>query len=134
MNSIYDNILAPKIIDDEFEGKHGIIHMPNMRTMIECIYADKIFWHNNGEDGSRREKWTYGREVVGRENLKRALTIGRTSDKIIRLYQKLRSEMEMDARISKFVGKGLSCKRTRVVRDDGDDLSMARLMGGTDQY
>ena len=134
MNSIYDNILAPKIIDDELEGKHGVIHLPNMRTMLECIYADEIFWHNNGEDGSSREKWTYGREVVGRENLKRALTIGRTSDKIIRLYQKLRSEMEMDARISKFVGKGLSCKRKRVVRDDGDDLSMARLMGGSDQY
>ena len=134
MTSIYDNILTPKIIEDEFEGKHAVIHIPNMRTMLECVYADEIFWHNNGEDGSTRETWTYGREVVGRENLKRALTIGKTSDKTIRLYQKLRAEMEMDARISKFVGKGLSCKRKRVVRDDGDDLSMARLMGGSDQY
>ena len=134
MTSIYDNILTPKIIEDEFEGKHAVIHIPNMRTMLECVYADEIFWHNNGEDGSNRETWTYGREVVGRENLKRALTIGKTSDKTIRLYQKLRAEMEMDARISKFVGKGLSCKRKRVVRDDGDDLSMARLMGGSDQY
>lgn len=134
MTSIYDNILTPKIIEDEFEGKHAVIHIPNMRTMLECVYADEIFWHNNGEDGSNRETWTYGREVVGRENLKRALTIGKTSDKTIRLYQKLRAEMDMDARISKFVGKGLSCKRKRVVRDDGDDLSMARLMGGSDQY
>ena len=46
----------------------------------------------------------------------------------------MRSEIDMDSRISKFVGKGLSCKRKRVVRDDGDDLSMARLMGGQDQY
>lgn len=134
MKNAYDNILKPKIINDKNEGLHAIVQMPNMRTMLECIYNNNIFWHNNGEEGSSREKWTYGTEVVGRENLHRALTTGRTSNKIIKLYQKLRSEMEMDARISKFVGKGLSCKRKRVVRDDGDDLSMARLMGGSEQY
>ena len=134
MDELYSKILEPKIVEDEFEGKHAIIHMPNMRTMLKCIYQNKIFWEDAGEEGSSREKWTYGNEIVGRENLHRALTIGQTSNKVIRLYQKLRSEMDMDARISKFVGKGLSCKRKRVVRDDGDDLSMSRLMGGQDQY
>ena len=134
MDELYSKILEPKIVKDEFEGKHAIIHMPNMRTMLKCIYQNKIFWKKIGEEGSSREKWTYGSEVVGRENLHRALTIGQTSNKVIRLYQKLRSEMDMDGRISKFTGKGLSCKRRRVVRDDGDDLSMARLVGGQDQY
>tara|TARA_Y100001973_G_C5134472_1_gene299559 strand:- start:169 stop:1071 length:903 start_codon:yes stop_codon:yes gene_type:complete len=134
MDELYRKILEPKIVEDEFEGKHAIIHMPNMRTMLKCIYQNEIFWEDAGEEGSSREKWTYGSEIVGRENLHRALTIGQTSNKVIRLYQKLRSEMDMDARISKFVGKGLSCKRKRVVRDDGDDLSMSRLMGGQDQY
>ena len=134
MSNIYNNILDPKIINDENEGIHAVIHMPNMRTMLDCIYETKSFWHNNGKEGTDREVWTYGNDVVGRDNLKRALTIGQSSDKMIKLYQKMRSEIDMDSRISKFVGKGLSCKRKRVVRDDGDDLSMARLMGGQDQY
>ena len=134
MQSIYKKILEPKIIRDKDEGTHAVIHMPDMRTMIDCIYNTESFWSNNGEEGSRRETWTYGKDVVGRSNLNRALTIGQSSDSILRLYQKLRSEIEMDSRISKFVGKGLSCKRRRVVRDDGDDLSMSRLMGGQDQY
>ncbi len=134
MGNIYNNILEPKIINDNDEGIHAVIHMPDMRTMLDCIYETKSFWHNNGAKGSDRETWTYGNHVVGRDNLKRALTIGQSSDNMIQLYQKMRSEIDMDARISKFVGKGLSCKRKRVIRDDGDDLSMARLMGGQDQY
>jgi hypothetical protein len=134
MGNIYNNILEPKIINDNDEGIHAVIHMPDMRTMLDCIYETKSFWHNNGAKGSDRETWTYGSNVVGRDNLKRALTIGQSSDNMIQLYQKMRSEIDMDARISKFVGKGLSCKRKRVIRDDGDDLSMARLMGGQDQY
>lgn len=134
MGNIYNNILEPKIINDNDEGVHAVIHMPDMRTMLDCIYETKSFWHNNGAKGSDRETWTYGSNVVGRDNLKRALTIGQSSDNMIQLYQKMRSEIDMDARISKFVGKGLSCKRKRVIRDDGDDLSMARLMGGQDQY
>ena len=134
MTNIYSKILEPKIIKDKNEGIHAVIHMPDMRTMLNCIYENKLFWENNGEPESSRESWTYGKNVVGRENLQRALTIGQTSDKVIRLYQKMRSKMDVDARISKFVGKGLSCKRKRVIRDDGDDLSMARLMGGQDQY
>ena len=134
MDELYKNILNPKIVDDEFEGTHAIIHMPNMRTMLEGIYDNEIFWHDAGENGSSREEWTYGKSVVGRENLRRALVQGRTSEKMIKLYRKLRNEMDMDARISKFVGTGLSCKRKRVIRDDGDDLSMSRLMGGSDEY
>ena len=134
MDEIYRKILKPKIINDEFEGKHAVIHMPDMRTMLKCIYSNEIFWNDQGNEGSDRERWTYGTSIVGRENLHRALVVGKTSDKMIKLYRKLRTEMEMDARISKFVGSGLSCKRKRVVRDDGDDLSMARLMGGQDQY
>jgi len=134
MESIYSKILEPKIIDDENEGTHAVIHMPDMRTMLDCIYSTNSLWHDNGEPDTDREAWTYGKNIVGRENLRRALTVGQTSDKIIRLYQKMRSEIDMDSRISKFVGKGLSCKRKRVVRDDGDDLSMSRLMGGQDQY
>ena len=134
MSNIYNNILEPKIINDKNEGIHAVIHMPDMRTMLDCIYQTKSFWDRNGEEGTERESWTYGTNVVGRENLKRALTIGQTSDKVMQLYQKMRSEIEMDSRISKFTGKGLSCKRKRVIRDDGDDLSMSRLMGGQDQY
>jgi len=134
MDELYSKIIEPKIIEDEFEGKHAVMHMPNMRTMLECIHKKEIFFDRVGKEGSDRELWTYGNEVVGRENLRRALTIGQTSDKVIRLYQKMRSEMDMDSRISKFVGMGLSCKRRRVTRDDGDDLSMSRLMGGQDQY
>tara|TARA_R100001510_G_C7638870_1_gene196664 strand:+ start:472 stop:1371 length:900 start_codon:yes stop_codon:yes gene_type:complete len=132
--SISTEVLTPKIIDDKFEGKHAVVHLPDMHSMIKCIYEDKLFFERNGTKGSKREKWVYGKEVVGRENLHRALTLGQTSDKVIRLYQKMRSELNMDARISKFVGKGLSCKRKRIIRDDGDDLSMSRLMGGQDQY
>ena len=134
MSELYKEILQPKIIDDEFEGKHAVMHMPNMRTMLKCVHENKYLFDRVGEKDSEREEWTYGKDIVGRDNLRRALTIGQASDKVIRLYQKLRSEMDMDSRISKFVGKGLSCKRKRVVRDDGDDLSMARLMGGQDQY
>jgi len=134
MDELYSKIIEPKIIEDEFEGKHAVMHMPNMRTMLECIHKKEIFFDRVGKEGSERESWTYGNEVVGRDNLRRALTIGQTSDKVIRLYQKMRSEMDMDSRISKFVGTGLSCKRRRVTRDDGDDLSMSRLMGGQDQY
>ena len=134
MDELYSKIIEPKIIEDEFEGKHAVMHMPNMRTMLECIHKKEIFFDRVGKEGSDRELWTYGNEVVGRDNLRRALTIGQTSDKVIRLYQKMRSEMDMDSRISKFVGMGLSCKRRRVTRDDGDDLSMSRLMGGQDQY
>ena len=134
MDELYSKIIEPKIIEDEFEGKHAVMHMPNMRTMLECIHKKEILFDRVGKEGSDRELWTYGNEVVGRDNLRRALTIGQTSDKVIRLYQKMRSEMDMDSRISKFVGMGLSCKRRRVTRDDGDDLSMSRLMGGQDQY
>tara|TARA_R100001443_G_scaffold3461_4_gene10856 strand:- start:195 stop:1097 length:903 start_codon:yes stop_codon:yes gene_type:complete len=134
VSELYKEILEPKIIDDEFEGKHAVMHMPDMRTMLKCIHENKYLFSRNGEKGSERERWVYGKNIVGRDNLKRALTIGQSSDYIIRLYQKLRSEMDMDSRISKFVGKGLSCKRKRIVRDDGDDLSMARLMGGQDEY
>ena len=134
MNELYSKIIEPKIIEDEFEGKHAVMHMPDMRAMLECIHKKEIFFSRVGKEGSERESWTYGNEVVGRDNLRRALTIGQTSDKVIRLYQKMRSEMDMDSRISKFVGMGLSCKRRRVTRDDGDDLSMSRLMGGQDQY
>jgi hypothetical protein len=134
MSELYKEILEPKIIDDEFEGKHAVMHMPDMRAMLKCVHENSYLFGRVGAPNSKREKWTYGKYVVGRDNLKRALTIGQSSDYIIRLYQKLRSEMDMDSRISKFVGKGLSCKRKRVVRDDGDDLSMARLMGGQDQY
>jgi len=130
----YENILKPRIIDDEFEGKHAIIHMKDMRQLLDAIKQGGYYSGNIGEPGSEREKWTYGESVVGRENLYRALTIGKTSDRIIRLYHKMRTEIEMKAGVSKFLGRGLSCKRKRVVRDDGDDLSMSRLMGGMDDY
>ena len=129
MSNRYDRILKPKIIDDKFEGKHAVIHMPDMRTMLECVYENELFTRERS-----KVKWQYGNNVVGRENLKRALTIGRTSDSMMRLYQKLRARIDSRIDISKFVGEGLSCKRKRVRRDDGDDLSMSRLMGGSDQY
>jgi len=134
MSNVYSRILEPKIINDEFEGKHAVINMPDMRTMLECIYENKLFFDRVGEAGSEREQWIYGKHIVGRENLKRALEIGKTSDAVINLYKRLRSKVEGKMNISKFVGKGLSCKRKRVSRDDGDDLSMSRLMGGNDQY
>lgn len=130
MSNRFDRILEPKIINDKFEGKHAIVHMTDMRTLIECIYENELF----SREREGRKKWQYGANIVGRENLKRALTIGRTSDSMMRLYQKLRASIDTRIDVSKFVGKGLSCKRKRVSRDDGDDLSMSRLMGGSDQY
>tara|TARA_R100000329_G_scaffold139078_1_gene120825 strand:- start:303 stop:1214 length:912 start_codon:yes stop_codon:yes gene_type:complete len=134
MKNLYSRILEPKIINDRFEGKHAIINMPDMRTMLECIYENKLFFERVGTKGSSRHEWTYGKHISGRENLKRALEMGRTSDAVINLYKKLRNKVESRVDISKFTGQGLSCKRKRVVRDDGDDLSMSRLMGGNDQY
>ena len=105
MSNRFDRILEPKIINDKFEGKHAIVHMTDMRTLIECIYENELF------TDERSKKWQYGKHIVGRENLKRALTIGRTSDSMMRLYQKLRASIDTRIDVSKFVGKGLSCKR-----------------------
>ena len=125
----HENVLAPKIVEDENEGTHAVVHMKDMSQLLDCIYQGEIFW-----DEEREEEWTYGKHVVGRENLKRALIMGKTSDSIVAKYHTIRGEIERKAGISKFVGQGLSCKRRRVIRDDGDDLSMSRLMGGSDQY
>ena len=73
MKNLYSRILEPKIIDDKFEGKHAIINMPDMRTMLECIYENKLFFERVGTKGSSRHEWTYGKHISGRENLKRAL-------------------------------------------------------------
>ena len=62
MSNVYNRILEPKIINDEFEGKHAVINMPDMRTMLECIYENKLFFDRVGEAGSSREIWkTYSR-------------------------------------------------------------------------
>lgn len=130
----HKKIMEPKIIDSEFEGRHAVVHMKDMTELLECIYEGKYFFGNNGEPGSGREEWTYGTGVVGRDNLKRALMIGETSENLIAEYHKIREEIERKAGISRFTGRGLSCRRKRVIRDDGDDLSMSRLMGGSDVY
>ena len=46
MTNIYSKILEPKIIKDKNEGIHAVIHMPDMRTMLNCIYENKLFWEN----------------------------------------------------------------------------------------
>ncbi len=30
MDELYSKIIEPKIIEDEFEGKHAVMHMPNI--------------------------------------------------------------------------------------------------------
>jgi len=127
----HENILTPKVIEDNT----AVIHFTDMNEMLSCIDAGEYHWEDiGGEDNKSREKWTYGQEVVGRENLERALKMGQTTRKVYEQYHKQRAMLERKAGISKFLGRGLSCKRKRVVRDDGDDLSMSRLMGGSSQY
>jgi len=121
-------ILEPKIIDDQYEGKHAVVEIPNVKTMLDIIDENDLYTYE------RETSWQYGKHVVGRENLQRAMMVGRTSDAMMRTYQKLRASIDNRLDVSKFAGMGLSCKRKRVRRDDGDDLSMSRLMGGSDQY
>lgn len=128
------NILQPTIIDDKYEGKHALIDVKNMRQLLALIKDGGHYAEDIGTEGSSRESWVYGTEVVGRDALLNALTVGKTSNKILRMYNKMRTELEIKAGVSKFLGTGLSCKRKRVIRDDGDDLSMSRLMGGNDNY
>ena len=128
------NILQPTIFNDEFEGKHAIIDVKNMRQLLALIKDGEHYAEHIGDEGSSREQWVYGNNVVGRDELLKALTVGKTSNKILKTYNKMRTELEIKAGVSKFLGTGLSCKRKRVIRDDGDDLSMSRLMGGNDNY
>ena len=38
MDELYSKIIEPKIIEDEFEGKHAVMHMPNMNKALNEIY------------------------------------------------------------------------------------------------
>jgi len=81
-------ILEPKIIDDQYEGKHAVVQIPNVKTMLDIIDDNDLYTHE------RSETWQYGKHVVGRENVQRALMVGRTSDAMMKIYQKLRSSID----------------------------------------
>ena len=131
----YKNIVKPKIITDENDkNKHAVVHFSGMREMLECIEQGDYHFDNNGSPGSSREKFTYGKTIVGRDNVNKHLRMGKTADKFIKQYHKQRAMLERKAGIKQFLGRGLSCKRRRVYCDNGDDLSMSRLMGGNDNY
>lgn len=125
----HKSIVKPKIIKSKKDGTHAVIHFSNMGEMLSCV--DQGEYHHKV---SKDEEWTYGRHVVGRDALERALKMGKTSEHLVKQYQKQRAMLEMKAGIRQFTGMGLSCRRKRAIRDDGDDLSMSRLMGGGDQY
>ena len=131
----YKNIVTPKIITDEDDkNKHAVVHFTGMREMLECVDGGDYHWNNRGEPGSSREKFTYGKTIVGRDMLEKALRQGKTAEKFLKQYHKQRAMLERKAGISKFLGRGLSCRRRRKYCDNGDDLSMSRLMGGNDNY
>ena len=125
----FTNILKPKIIDDKLEGKHAIIHMKDMRSFLNII--DELDYYYERD---RDSKWQFGEHVDTKEALLSHLKKGQTSKPMIRRYHKLRASINGKFDVSKFAGSGISCKRKRVRREDGDDLSMSRLMAGSDNY
>jgi len=110
--------------------KVGIVRFKDMRAELRAVEELNLYCDVADIQGS----WTYGSDFPTREDTVGALKSGRIVQGVLKEYDRQRKLIEKAVGISKFLGKGLSCKRKRVPADEGDELSMSRIMSGSDTY
>jgi hypothetical protein len=123
-------------------GRLGIVRFADMRQCLEIINkrfksgsrGDAIWDNLFCVESDNHDYWRYGKEFPSREDTCDALKVGKISQKVIREYERQRKLVERKVGIDRFIGKGLSCKRKRKASDIGDELSLSRIMSGTDKY
>jgi len=109
----------------------GIARFQSVHELLDVI--KKRGWENRDHKGDGDE-WTYGEHYTTREETIKALSRGACSEEQMDAYQEQRDEIERTLRISRFIGKGLSCKRRRRDGEDGDELNIDKVMAGRDDY
>jgi len=78
-------------------------------------------------------KWTWGKHFTEKDEHLQALNHGRTTPTLLTQYKKIRTLLESKIRVSKFQGKGISCKRKRRYMDDGDEVDIDRFLANSDE-
>lgn len=130
------------MIDNNFKHveKNGVKFYHSTEDRIVLLdynsasqYIEDCMKHPKAHHVEDGDNWTYG-TLKTRENLIEALTVGRASDKVKGFFEEYRSEVERTLDVSQYIGKGLSSKRVRRASDDGDELSIDRIMVNRDDY
>lgn len=87
--------------------------------------------HENEPD-SYEEHWTYGRSFPTKGEHRKALLVGKASEKCINTFKTMKASINNGLNVSQFYRKGLSCKRNRRFMDEGDEIDIDRFLGNAD--
>ena len=123
--------------DETSDGKHeklAYAHLGDATQMLSTIEKESLWWHDNGREGSSREKWTYGSHYVGRDRNKLALKRGESPKALMDKFMEYRDLLTDKIDVTKYVGMGLSCRRRRRISDDGAEIDISRFVNGDELY
>lgn len=114
--------------------KLAYAHLGDATQMLSVIEKNNLWWHDNGKEGSSREKWTYGSHYVGRDRNMLALKRGESPKALMDKFIEYRNLLTDSIDVTKYVGMGLSCRRRRKISDDGSEIDISRYVNGDELY
>ena len=116
------------------DGKEfAYMEFGNMADYFDVI--EKNGWQYSrysDKPDSYARKWAYGSSFPSKGEHRKALLIGKATERCINTFKKMKASIDQGLNVSQFYRKGLSCKRNRRFMDEGDEIDIDRFLGNAD--